>query len=185
MCTTSSNLLLVLQDAQNCTFSGQLKNDVKTLFSTLHHHSHVIFATATVAAFVLLHNSRFNFHCYTQREATPTQKLARKWCCNLSRLLAWKITKGIHSCKPALLNRPIMLSSCVHRLLGPNCWSQLLSYFLLYCKEAALIESHQLSWYCGCTMTTPKYKTPRQLLMTGGKTWPTLWPSKRLFLFIL
>ena len=23
-------------------------------------------------------NSRFNFHCYTQREATPTQKSARK-----------------------------------------------------------------------------------------------------------
>ena len=37
-----------------------------------------IFATATVVAFVLLHNSRFNFHCYTQREATPTQKSARK-----------------------------------------------------------------------------------------------------------
>ena len=37
-----------------------------------------------VVAFVLLHNSRFNFHCYTQ----PTQK------------------SGIHSCKPASLNRP-------------------------------------------------------------------------------
>ena len=35
-----------------------------TLFSTLHPPSPVIFATATVAAFVLLHNSRFNFHCY-------------------------------------------------------------------------------------------------------------------------
>ena len=39
----------------------------------------VIFATATILAFVLLRNSRFNFHCYTQREATPTQKLA--WKC--------------------------------------------------------------------------------------------------------
>ena len=29
-------------------------------------------------AFVLLRDSRFNFHCYTQREATPTQKSARK-----------------------------------------------------------------------------------------------------------
>ena len=58
MClATSNNLLLVLQEAQNCIFStyswfsGQLKNDIKTLFSTLHHLSHVIFATATVAAF--------------------------------------------------------------------------------------------------------------------------------------
>ena len=46
---------------------------------TLHPLSMVIFATATVLAFVLLHNSSFNFHCYTQREAMPTQKSARKW----------------------------------------------------------------------------------------------------------
>ena len=38
----------------------------------------VIFATATILAFVLLRNYRFNFHCYTQREATSTQKSARK-----------------------------------------------------------------------------------------------------------
>ena len=37
----------------------------------------------------------------------PTQKSARKWRCNLSRLLAWKITKDIHSCKPASLNCPL------------------------------------------------------------------------------
>ena len=40
--------------------------------------STVIFATATVSAFVLLRSSRFNFHCYTQREAMPTQKSAQK-----------------------------------------------------------------------------------------------------------
>ena len=51
---------------------------------TLHPLSMVIFATATVLAFVLLHNSSFNFHYYTQREATPTQKLARK-CAATSR----------------------------------------------------------------------------------------------------
>ena len=77
------------------------------IFSTLHPLSLVISATATVVAFVLLCNSRFNFHCYTQCEAMPTQKSARKWCCDLSRLLARKITKGIHLCKPAPLNRPI------------------------------------------------------------------------------
>ena len=53
-------------------------------FSTLHPLSTVIFATATVLAFVLLRNSRFNFHCYTQREAMPTQKSARK-CAATSR----------------------------------------------------------------------------------------------------
>ena len=48
-------------------------------FPTLHPLSTVIFATATVLAFVLLRDSRFNFHCYTQREATPSQKSA--WKC--------------------------------------------------------------------------------------------------------
>ena len=83
------------------------KTTQKHFFSTLHPLSTVLFATATVLAFVLLHDSRFNFHRYTQREATPTQKSARKWCCDLSRLLARKITKRIHSNKPASLNHPI------------------------------------------------------------------------------
>ena len=71
-----------------------------------HPPSLVIFATATVVAFVLLRNSRFNFHCYTQREAMPTQKSAQKWCWDLTRPLARKITKGIHLCKPASLHHP-------------------------------------------------------------------------------
>ena len=81
--------------------------------STLHPLFPVIFAIATVVAFVVLlivlfGSSRFNFHCYTQREATPTQKSARKWHCDLSQLLAQKITKGIHLCKPTSLNYPIV-----------------------------------------------------------------------------
>ena len=51
---------------------------------TLHPLTTVIFATATVLPFVLLRDSRFNFHCYTKREATPTQKSARK-CAATSR----------------------------------------------------------------------------------------------------
>ena len=92
--------------SMNSQSSGQPKKRCKDLFPP-HPLSPVISATATVLAFVLLHNSRFNFHCYTQREATPTQKSARKWHCDLSRLLAREVTKGIHSCKPASLNRPI------------------------------------------------------------------------------
>ena len=117
----SNNLLLVLYDAPKRIFStnswssGQLKNDAKTFFfPTLHPLSLVIFATATVVAFVLLCNSRFNFHCYTQCKAMPTQKLARKWCCDLSWLLVWKITKVIHSCKSASLNHPIMMITTVN-----------------------------------------------------------------------
>jgi len=41
--------------------------------------SPVIFANAAVEAFVLLYNSRFHFHCYTQREPKAAQKLAQKW----------------------------------------------------------------------------------------------------------
>ena len=51
---------------------------------TFHPLSMVIFATATVLAFILLRNSSFNFHFYTQREATPTQKSAQK-CAATSR----------------------------------------------------------------------------------------------------
>ena len=80
----SNNLLLDLCDAPKCIFFYELtifwaaKQRCKDSFSTLNPLSMVIFATATVLACVLLCNSRFNFHCYTQREATPTQKLARK-----------------------------------------------------------------------------------------------------------
>ena len=55
------------------------KNDAKTLFSTLHPLSPVIFATATVVAFVLLCNSKFSFRCYTQCELMHTWKSAQNW----------------------------------------------------------------------------------------------------------
>ena len=123
MClATSHNLLLKLQDGPKHIFSHEIaifwsaKKWCKHLFSTLHPLSPLIFATAAVVAFVLLCNSRFNFHCYTQRETTLTQKSTQKWCCDLSRLLAQKITKGIHSCKPASLNYPIQM--CTAQLMG-------------------------------------------------------------------
>ena len=57
---------------------SQKQQQKRHFFPTLDPLSLVIFATATVLAYVLLRDSRFNFHCYTQREATPTQKSARK-----------------------------------------------------------------------------------------------------------
>ena len=84
MCLEISNiLLLVLQYAKNafflqiCDLLVSPKTMQRHFLSTLHPLSMVIFATATVLAFVLLRHSRFNFHCHTQREATPTQKSAR------------------------------------------------------------------------------------------------------------
>ena len=74
MClATSNNLLLVLQDAPKHIFStnsrspGQPKKDARTLFSTLHPLSLVIFATATVLAFVLLRDSFIVIHTVKQR----------------------------------------------------------------------------------------------------------------------
>ena len=130
------------------------KNNAKTLLSTLHPLSPVIFATATVLAFVLLHNSRFNFHCYTQREATPTQKSARKWCCDLSQLLAQKITRGIHSRKPVSLNRWIMTkithkNHLKNRLLAKSVKA---SSFKLCSREASgVVDPLTWAWYCSRT----------------------------------
>ena len=93
-------------------------------FSTLHPLSLVIFSTATVVAFVLLRNPRFNFHCYIQCEAMPTQKSARKWCCYLSQLLAQKITKGIHTCKPASLHHPIQFVICCSAFCACKIWAE-------------------------------------------------------------
>ena len=52
---------------------------IEDFFPILHHLSLVILANATVVASVLLCNSGFNFHCYTNHEPTPTQNLAWKW----------------------------------------------------------------------------------------------------------
>ena len=108
----SNNLLLVLEDAPNAFFLRtrdllvSQKTTQRHFFSTLHPLSTVIFETATVLAFVLLRDFWFNFHCYTQREATPTQKSARKCAATSCNFLRERLQR-IHSSKPASLNRPI------------------------------------------------------------------------------
>ena len=116
---------------QTCDLLVSKKTMQRHFFSTLHPLSTVIFANAAVLAFVLIRDSRFNFHCYTQREATPTQKSARKLRCDGSRLTR-KITKHIHSSKPASLNRPI----------APPPPLLLLQPALLSCREALVKLSH-------------------------------------------
>ena len=70
----SNNLLLVHFFLRTRDLLVSKKTTQRRFIFTLHPLSTVIFATATVLAFVQLRNSSFNFH----REATPTQKLARK-----------------------------------------------------------------------------------------------------------
>ena len=105
-------------------FWSAKKTMQRHFFCTLHPLSMVIFATATVLAFVLLRDSRFNFHCYTQREAMPTQKSARK--CTAT---------SIHSSKLASLNHPI----------GARVYNTKLQYnttLLFLCKEICLLACH-------------------------------------------
>ena len=93
--------------ATNSRSSGQPKTTRRHFFSTLHPLSRVIFATAAVVAFVLLRSSRFNFHCYAQREATPNQKSARKRRCDLSRLFVAKDYKGHSLVQTSFTEPPI------------------------------------------------------------------------------
>jgi len=76
---------------------------------TLHPHSTVIFATATVLAFVLLRNSNFNFHCYTQREATPTQKSAGKYAATSRDFFRERLRSAFTLANSASLNHPIQV----------------------------------------------------------------------------
>ena len=79
-------------------------------FPTLHPLSTVIFATATVLVFVLLRDSRFNFHCYIHSVKQRLLKNRPGSDTATSRdFLRERFKKGIHSCKPASPNRPITL----------------------------------------------------------------------------
>ena len=91
----------------NLQSSGQPKNNADTFFSTLHPLSTVIFATATVLAFVLLRDigSVSVIHSVKQR-------LLRNRPGSALRPLATSCAKDynrIHSSKPASLNRPIYI----------------------------------------------------------------------------
>ena len=100
MCLATSNKLLLVPKKHIISTNNLLvsqKMMQRHSFSTLHPLSPVLFATATVVALVLLHNSRFNFHCYTQREAMPTQKSARKWRCELSCAKNYKGHSLVHT----------------------------------------------------------------------------------------
>ena len=94
MClATSNNLLLVNFFPRTRDLLVSQTTTERHFFPPFIPFPRYCFATATVVAFVLFRNSRFNFHCYTQREAMPTQKSA-------------------HSCRPASLNCPIAVCLC-------------------------------------------------------------------------
>ena len=77
-CPKTHFFFLSLSLSTKSRSSGQPKTTQRHFFPTLHLLSAEFFATAKVVAFVLFRNSVFNFRCYTQHEATPSQKSARK-----------------------------------------------------------------------------------------------------------
>ena len=110
---TSKNLLLMLKDAKTriffpCTCDLVSQEMMQRhFFPILHHLSPVILAKAQVVAYVLFCNSRFSCHCYTQCEPPLLRNRPGNGSCDLSGLLARKITRGIHSCRLASLNCPV------------------------------------------------------------------------------
>ena len=138
------------------------------LFTTLHPFSPVIFATATVVAFILLYNSRFNFHCYklytawsnAYSEISPEVTLRP-----LSWLFARKITKGIHSRKPASLSPP----NTVFNLCVP--FSHTLSAAWTRCTTSdALFFQSKSALPLVCILTVSCPATPK----SASLAWPSL-----------
>ena len=111
----------------------QLKTEEKTLFSTLHHLSPVIFATTTLVAFVLLGNSKLNFHCYTQHELTPTQKLAWKQQLRLFATSCAKDYEGHSLIQTSFTELPNSLCVCVRA-----------------CMCVCVCVWWSWWWWCGC-----------------------------------
>ena len=109
----------------NARSSGQPKNNAKTLFFHPPFPFPSNFCNCNIGGICTA------LQFYTQCKLTPTQKSARKWRCDLSRLLAQKITKGIHSCKPASLNRPIHARDHQNDFLPETCLKRTNIHMLL------------------------------------------------------
>ena len=110
----SNNLLLVLWDAQKCIFSTnsrssyQAKNNAKTLFVHPPSPFHGNFCNCNSIGICTASQFKFQLLLYTAW-SNAYSEIGPEVRCDLSRLLSRKITKRIHSSKPASLNRPIAI----------------------------------------------------------------------------
>ena len=100
---------------QTCDLLVSQKRTQTLFFPTLHPLSLVIFAACChLYCFAILGSTSIIIHSMKQR-------LLKNWLrSDLSWLLARKITKGIHSCKPASLNRPVQRELDMHRSCAPG-----------------------------------------------------------------
>ena len=111
----SNNLLLVLQDAPKRIFStnsrssGQPKNDSKTLLFHPPSPFHGNFCNCNSIGIGTASHFQVQLPLLYTARSNAYSEIGPEVRCDLSRLLARKITKRIHSSKPATLNRPIAL----------------------------------------------------------------------------
>ena len=115
MClATSNNLLFVLSDAPKRIFStnsqssGQPKNDAKTLFFHPPPPFHSKFCNCNSIGICTASQFWVQLPLLYTAWSNAYSEIGPEVRCDLSRLLARKITKRIHSSKPASPNRPIV-----------------------------------------------------------------------------
>ena len=85
-------------------------------------------------AFVLLRNSWFSFNCYTQREATPTQKSAQKWRCNFLRerlQRAFTHANQLHWTAQSPMVKKILYSNRISLLMYKNLYGLSFTFFAI------------------------------------------------------
>ena len=99
---------------QNSTHSLILASQAtmqRHFLSILHHLSPAILANTTVVALLLLPNSRFHCHFYTQHEPTPTQKSAPEEAaatlCDFLHKRSWPFVTSCTKDYKGVLNCPI------------------------------------------------------------------------------
>ena len=107
--------------------------------------------------------------------------------CDLSRLLCWKITKRIHSSKPALLNHPIGLTLFVEKEQqlwahpDPGQWwfydcchpAEPLQLHHDLCKRWNTVKKNLLTLHRNCTKTiqSAQYWTTRWVRLATNQHW--------------
>ena len=121
-------------------------------FPTLHPLSTVIFATAAVLAFVLLCDSSFNFHCYTQREATPTQKSSQKFAVTSRDFLRERLQSAFTLANQLCWTRPIyclsatvIKNACITLLVATPPVFQIHNFLLFLLVSFSLPSNLQVS----------------------------------------
>ena len=135
----------------NSQSSGQRKSDAETFYFHPPSPFHGIFCNCNSIdiCIVLLRSSSFNFHCYTQREATPIQKSARKCAATSCDFFAERLQSAFTLANQLHWIAQYCPSITYNRNIGKwNMWKNAGSWGLYYW---ILTMSHSLiQWFTVC-----------------------------------